>query len=138
MGAVVEDVEAARKLPQPDLRSGDPHARSREAYLVRQRVKRVGFTELRSALVRFAGTLTVQFLQLDKEIEDFAGQWREALPMQGPTGVLIPQPREGVNAGLSEQLDHIEQQALALRDQAAGGMKLCRDELANELINLEP
>jgi len=41
--------------------------------MVRQRVKRAGFVELRSALVRFGGPLTAQFLQLDKEIEDFAG-----------------------------------------------------------------
>ena len=44
----------------------------------------------------------------------------------------------GVNAGLSEQLDRIEQQAIELRDKAATGMKLCRDELAKELINLGP
>ena len=47
-------------------------------------------------------------------------------------------PPEGRNAGPLEQLDRIEQQAIALHDKAAGGMKLCRDELADELINLEP
>jgi|GEM_PF-5126618 len=43
----------------------------------------------------------------------------------------------GLNAGLSEQLDRIEQQALALRDHAADGMKLCQDELAKELVALK-
>jgi hypothetical protein len=40
----------------------------------------------------------------------------------------------GVNAGLSEQLDRIQQQAIELRETA----KLCSDELAKDLINLEP
>jgi hypothetical protein len=44
----------------------------------------------------------------------------------------------GANEGLREQLDRIEQQAVTLRERAVGGMKLCREELANELINLEP
>jgi hypothetical protein len=39
----------------------------------------------------------------------------------------------GVNAGLEEQLARIEQQANELRQHAANGMKLCRDELANEI-----
>ena len=46
--------------------------------------------------------------------------------------------RFGANAGLLDQLDGIEQQAMELRDQAAGGMKLCRDELAKELIDIAP
>jgi hypothetical protein len=44
----------------------------------------------------------------------------------------------GVNAGLFEQLDRIERQAKELLDHATGGMKLCRDELAKELMNLDP
>src|SRR5262249_31366141 len=64
--AVIEDVKAARKLPQPHPSSSGPH--STAAYLVRHRVKRAGFAELRSALVRFGGMLTAKFLQLDKEI----------------------------------------------------------------------
>jgi hypothetical protein len=43
----------------------------------------------------------------------------------------------GVNAGIQEQLDRIGQQAIALRDEAATGMKRCRDELAKELISLD-
>jgi hypothetical protein len=93
----------------------------------------VGFNELRNAFVRFGGTQTSQFLQLDKEIEDFARQWIPSTPHLGPSGAVIPQPPVGVNAGLEEQLARIEQQANELRQHAANGMKLCRDELANEI-----
>jgi hypothetical protein len=100
---------------------------------VRQRVKRAGFTELRNAFLRFGGPLTAQFLQLDKEIEDFAGQSMTAFnPASG-----FPMQPIGVNAGLREQLNRIEQQAIELREEAAGGMKRCRDELAKELVNLK-
>jgi hypothetical protein len=40
----------------------------------------------------------------------------------------------GINAGLFEQLDRIEHQAKELLDHAIGGMKLCREELAKELL----
>jgi hypothetical protein len=134
MGAVIEDVEAARNSPPPA--TGDTY--STQAYAVRRRVKRTGFNELRNAFLRFGETQTSQFLQLDKEIEDCAGQWMPSTPHLGPSGAVIPQPPVGFNAGLEEQLARIEQQANELRQHAAGGMKLCRDELAKELINLEP
>jgi hypothetical protein len=99
--------------------------------------KRAGFAELRNAFLRFGGSNTAQFLQLDKEIEDFAGQSIAALPTPARTLTGSPMQFVGVNAGLAEQLDRIELQAIALRDEAAGGMKLCRDELAKELVPLE-
>jgi hypothetical protein len=132
MGAVIKDVEAARNLPPPA--AGDTY--STQAYAVRLRVKRTGFNELRNAFLRFGGTQTSQFLQLDKEIEDFAGQWMPS-PHLGPSAAVIPQPPVGVNAGLEEQLARIERQANELRQHAADGMKLCRDELAKELLDLE-
>jgi hypothetical protein len=72
--------------------------------------------------------LTAQFLRLDKEIEVFAEQTSFT---GAPTSL-------GLNTGLSEQLDRIEKQAIKLCGKAAAGMKLCHDELADELINLEP
>jgi hypothetical protein len=132
MGAVIEDVEAARNLPPPGP-SGAPSTYSVQAYAARQRVKRTGFTELRSAFVHFGGPLTTQFLQLDNEIEVFSEQVMTSFNSATGAQTLL-----GVNAGLSEQLDHIGQQAIGLRGEAATGMKLCRDELAKELINLEP
>jgi hypothetical protein len=132
MGAVIEDVEAARNLPHPS----PPLPMSlAQAYAVRQRVKRAGFTELRSAFLRFGGALTtLLFLQLDKEIEDFAGERMTSI--NSASG--LPMRAQDANAGLWEQLDRIEQQAIALRAEAAGGAKHCLDELAKELVNLEP
>jgi hypothetical protein len=136
MGAVIEDVQAARKLPSPN--PTDTAAYSVQAYAVRRRVKQAGFNELRNAFLRFGGTETSQFLQLDKDIEDFAGQC-----VPGPSRVVggwgpgVTPTTVGANAGLEEQLDRIEQRALALRDHGAGGMKLCRDELSKDLISLE-
>jgi hypothetical protein len=140
MGAVTEDVQAARQLPGPG--PAGPAAYSVQAYAVRQRVKGAGFDELRNALLRFGGPRTSEFLQLDKEIldkeiEDFTGQCMESTPRIAASGAVIPQPPVGLNAGLEEQLARIEQQANELRRHAADGMKLCRDELANELVSLE-
>jgi hypothetical protein len=59
IGAVIADVEAARKLPTSPL----PDRYTYEAYSIRQRVSRAGFPELRPALMRFGGTQTAQFLQ---------------------------------------------------------------------------
>jgi hypothetical protein len=48
---------------------------SREAYVIQQRVNRAGFAELRNSFLRFGGTRTEKFLQLDKEIEDLSAQF---------------------------------------------------------------
>jgi hypothetical protein len=135
MGAVIADVEAARNLPAPGrLAAGNTY--SVQAYAVRQRVKRTGFTELRRAFLHLGGgvgggVLTAQFLRLDKEIEVFAEQTSFNSTTGAPTSL-------GLNAGLSEQLDRIQKQAIKLCGKAAAGMKLCHDELGDELINLEP
>ena len=122
MGAVIEDVQAARRLGQG----------AAQAYATRQRVKRAGFNELRNAFLRFGGPRTYQFLQLDKEIENFAGQF-----MTGVNPTSGSQTFIGIPDGIAEQLDRIEQQANQLRQHAAGGMKFCRDELAKELDGVE-
>lgn len=119
VAAVIEDVQAARKLPPPAPSSG---TYSDEAYAVRQRVKRASFAELRNALLRFGERHASEFLQLDKEIEDFAGQSVGRVSLPAP-GALQSRP-VGFNAGLQEQLDRIEQHATDLRGWAAGGMKM--------------
>ena len=58
MSAVIEDVKAARTLPSPGAGS-DPY--SAPAYAMRQRVKRAGFAELRTALVHFGGADHTKF-----------------------------------------------------------------------------
>jgi hypothetical protein len=135
MGAVIADVEAARNLPAPGrLAAGNTY--SVQAYAVRQRVKRTGFTELRRAFLHLGGgvgggVLIAQFLRLDKEIEVFAEQTSFNSTTGAPTSL-------GLNAGLSEQLDRIQKQAIKLCGKAAAGRKLCHDELGDELINFEP
>jgi len=89
MGAVIEDVGVARKLPPGDA----PTQNSAEAYAVRHRVKRAGFAELRSAFLRFGGADTAKFLKLDKEIEDFAGQWTPRSDASGVTAAHRLQSR---------------------------------------------
>jgi multidrug efflux pump subunit AcrA (membrane-fusion protein) len=101
-GSVIEDVEAARNLPPPpDLGS----SYSVEAYAVRQRVQRTGFAELRNAFLRFGGPLTAQFLQLDKEIERFAGQFMMQIgrPVISTTSVSTPGCRNSESGSNSKR-----------------------------------
>jgi hypothetical protein len=128
MRSVIEDVGEARKM----FAAPPPSGSSGAAYQVRQRVKRVGFAELRGAFLRFGGPLTAPFLYLDKEIEEFAAQWESA------RSLTADPVRQGVHVGPHEQLAQIEQQAIRLHQKAADGMKVCRDELAKELVTLEP
>jgi hypothetical protein len=71
-------------------------------------------------------------LQLDKEIEHFAGQFMTQLDRTDGFQVF-----HGLKAGIAEQLDRIEQQATNLRGWAARGMQFCRDELAKDLSSPE-
>ncbi len=138
MGAVIDDVGAAQELPQPVPPSaGLPPVREPEAsvqaYAVRQRIKRAGFAELRTAFLRFGGTtLTDKFLRLDKEIEDFASQYQMRSP---PTRELIGLPPQGLgtNAGIDEGLQSIQQQATDLRYEAERGIEITRSVLGDDL-----
>jgi hypothetical protein len=69
MGAVIDDVQAARKLPGP----GAIGPASVQAYAVRQRVKRAGFNELRNAFLRFGETRTSQFFTTRQGNRRFCG-----------------------------------------------------------------
>ena len=100
-----------------------------QAYAMRQRVKRAGFAELRTALLRFGERHTTEFLQLDKENR---GPCREVMTQVNPTTGY--QTFTGVHAGLYEQLARIERRATNLGGWAAGEMKFCRDELAKDLV----
>lgn len=115
MEAVIEDVNAARELAKrPRSVSASDRRVSPEAYEERQRVKRAGFAELRGAFLLFGGTFTKLFLQLDKEIEDFAAQC-------GPERQYFVSGSSrfvGLNEGLRDQLNRIEQLAMALRREA--------------------
>jgi hypothetical protein len=116
-----EDVKATLES-WPNLPTTDSH--SPQAFEARQRVKRAGFAELRGAFLRFGGPLTEPFLRLDKEIDDYSSQWIPRVNRVSGASQNI-----GVSADVYPQLDSIEHQAMTLREEAAGGMKLCRDEL---------
>jgi hypothetical protein len=113
---VLEDVNVARDIVADRLEGNESVA----AYYARQQIKKTGFPELRNACLQFGGRLTAPLLRLDKEIDEFAAQLIYGyLPTVRDRVVL------GVNEGLLEQLDEIERQASALRDDAGGGMKRC-------------
>jgi hypothetical protein len=137
MASLIEDVQAARKLFLDEVKrdkSGEfPYPAtigtdlSLPAYLARQKVDNVIFQELRPAFLRFGGRQTAEFLRLDKAIMHYGSQIRTL------AGNVF-----GAEAGLLDELNFIEQQAMELRDHALGGINLCREELASELINTDP
>jgi hypothetical protein len=121
MGRVIEDAQAAKAMRW----HGTTGPELLEAYEARRRIKRTGFVELRSGLLRFGGELTTLFLGLDGEIENFAAQVYTQL--SGPSEVTY-----GKTDGLADALARIEQQATELRSKAEIGMKRYRDRLAKE------
>jgi hypothetical protein len=85
---------------------------SAHALAVRQSITKGAFAELRAACVQQGGPLTGEFLDLEREIDSFAAQWKEHPTRDGAT------VRTGKEAGLGEQLALIETNAAALRDKA--------------------
>ena len=83
-----------------------------DGYAFRQCITKGAFAELRAACVRQGGPLTGEFLDLEREIDNFASQWRDA---PYTTEMKL---RKGKHAGLGEQLDRIETKAAALRQKA--------------------
>jgi hypothetical protein len=83
------------------------------AFAVRNCITKAAFAELRAACVRQRSPLTFDFLDLEREIDNFASRWEDD---QSTYGVPI---RKGRHAGLSEQLGSIETKAAALRQKAA-------------------
>ena len=83
-----------------------------DALAVRQCITKGAFAELRAACVRQGGSLTGEFLDLEREIDSFAMQWVDTIVN---AGVLS---RGGKHAGLGEQLALIETKARALRVKA--------------------
>jgi hypothetical protein len=70
MERVIEDAQAANAMRW----RGTTAPELLQAYEARRHIKRTGFVELRSGLLRFGGELTTLFLRLDGEIENFSAQ----------------------------------------------------------------
>jgi hypothetical protein len=83
-----------------------------EALGVRQCITKGAFAELRAACVRQGGSLTGEFLDLEREIDSFASQWEDHI-----FNAAVP-VRWGKHAGLGEQLKAIEDKAFTLRELA--------------------
>jgi hypothetical protein len=83
-----------------------------DALTVRTCITKGAFAELRAACVRQGGPLTGDFLELEREIDSFAMKWRVEI-----VNATVPR-REGMHAGLREQLVRIEMMAAALRERA--------------------
>jgi hypothetical protein len=128
---IIDDVKAAEEIELPrNPGQSAPVYQSPQAYDKRRRIRRTGFVELRSGLLRFGGPLTTPFLRLDGDIENFAAQFDTE-----PGGTRYV----GLHAGLPEQLKSIEEQATALRDKATAlrdkaaiEMKRCDDRLSGQ------
>jgi hypothetical protein len=85
---------------------------SPDAFTARQCITKGAFAELRAVCVRRGGDLTVDFLDLEREIDSFASQYEDRSHAQTMT------IRMGKHAGLDEQLASIERKAGALREKA--------------------
>jgi vacuolar-type H+-ATPase subunit H len=85
-----------------------------EARIVRQCITKSSFTELRAACIRQGSALTGDFLDLEREIDNFASQVVEQARVANETRPV------GKHAGVSDQLAVIEDKAAALRKAAKG------------------
>jgi hypothetical protein len=102
----------------PGLTASASGAPSREAFVVRTRITKSGFAELRAACVRLGSPLTGELLDLEREIDNFASQCEETGPFTVGQPAAI---RVGKNAGLVKQLTSIKAKATVLQDKAAEG-----------------
>ena len=123
MESVLADVEGARKMIA--VHTADPgRDRPRIAYEARTRVKQAGFSELRTACLRYGSQqVTPAFLRLDKAINDLSSASK--VPTVGGNAGIIAVPE-----GLPEELDHIEALAKELRDKVGPDIERCTTLLA--------
>jgi hypothetical protein len=104
MARVIDEAAWARKTYP-----GSPE----DALAARRSITKGGFEELRGGCLRLGSRLTGEFLDLEREIDDFALQYEDRY--SSTTGLMI---RVGKTVGLKEQLDLIEAKAAALREKA--------------------
>jgi hypothetical protein len=105
MTRVIAEVAWARSAyPQLLTRMADGEAlTSGDALTIRSCITKGAFEELRDACVRQGSPLTGEFLDLEREIDNFALQWEKI-------------------SSLGHQLELIEAMATELRDKAVAGM----------------
>jgi hypothetical protein len=110
MVRVLAEADCGKKSnPQAFAQGG---VASVEALAVRQCMTKGAFAELRAACVRLGSPLTGEFLDLEREIDSFAGQLVDVYSENRKS-------RQGKIAGLGDQLTVIEAKATKLRQKAA-------------------
>jgi hypothetical protein len=89
------------------------NSESVEAFAIRRCITKGAFAELRAACVRQGGPLTGDFLDLEREIDSFASQFRDYETVNSRLTI-----QKGFHAGLGDQLALIETKAAVLREKA--------------------
>jgi hypothetical protein len=110
MSRVLAEADWARKTYPNILKQKD--GSSKEALSVRNAITKGAFPELRGACIRQGSGLTSEFLELEREIDNFA---QEVEDIVSNSSFII---RMGKHAGLGDQLDSITLKATALRERA--------------------
>ena len=127
MTRVVDEVAWARQM-HPDvltLMAGS----TVEALTIRQCITKGGFTELRAVCVKQGDPRTGEFLDLEREIDNFALQY-EYNPSK-----TVEFIRLGKHAGLGDQLTLIETKAIALREKAVNAAAITEAVLEGLTVN---
>jgi hypothetical protein len=116
MTRVLDEAAWARQM-HPNVLT-QKEGRSVDAFVVRvNSITKGAFAELRAACVRQGGSLTGEFLDLEREIDNFASQRGNYPTIDGSASTT-----HGNHAGLGDQLASIETKATALREKAVGGL----------------
>jgi hypothetical protein len=108
MTRVLAEAARARNTHWRFFSEEEEHFSDADVLTVRQCITKGAFAELRAACVRQGGPLTGEFLDLEREIDNFTLQYPSS-----------PLTQLGARAGLGEQLATIEKRATALRRKAA-------------------
>jgi hypothetical protein len=111
MGSIIADVTEARVIAH------NPSA-------ARRCMRKAAFPELRNAFLHYGGDLIAKFLELEKEIDEFAGAFLE---VEANNGSVM---RVGLAQGLLEGLEKIELLAVDLRGEASEQMRKAAAALA--------
>jgi hypothetical protein len=109
-----EAAQAKSAYPLIVQDQGAAQGESEDAYAVRQCITKGAFAELRAACVRLGGDLTSDFVDLEREIDNFASKW----VLAGRHGSEAVVRRNGKQAGLREQFALIETMADELLQKA--------------------
>ena len=126
LDAVMSRVLAdAVKAKQTCSRTNQTTGESDIAYEARQSFAKRAFPEFLEACVRYGRFNTVEFPDLDNDIDDFASRWREI-----PTAIPGKYQQIGQHGSLQREIGAIEDKATRLREEAVAGMERAKVVIA--------